>query len=145
MARSTRVPIAVLLSSPAIRSPSDARVPPIGDVGPVGDHEHRIDEPLIALTRSTARFAARAPRPKGLGHLLFQASTGLKMEGLIDRFVAHPRALVVRKIFDQTMRNLVRGPPILQSLFDVCAQCLVGDQFGLFGPRPDRGRSLSHS
>ena len=42
-----------------------------------------------------------------LGHLPFQPTAGLEVQGLVDRFVAHPHALVVREISDQSVGDLL--------------------------------------
>ena len=75
--------------------------------GPVADHQHRVGEPVSALIGGTVRFASRAPRPKHLCHFAFESTAGLEVQRLVDRFVAHPHAFIVREILDQTMRDLL--------------------------------------
>jgi len=71
--------------------------------GPVRDHDHRIDEPLPALIRGTVRFTPCTSGPKRLGHFPFEPTAGLKVQRLVDRFVAHTHAFVIRVILDQAI------------------------------------------
>ena len=73
----------------------------------VADHHHRIAEPLIPLTFFAVRLTFRSSSPKCLLDFPFQATSGLEVEGLVDRFVAHPHALVVGMIPAQTVRDLL--------------------------------------
>ena len=74
----------------------------------VADHHHRIAKPRIPLAFFAARLTFRSSGPERLLHFSFQATSGLKVEGLVDRFVAHPHTLVVGMIPAQAVRDLLR-------------------------------------
>ncbi|MGF7120504.1 hypothetical protein J2X34_000907 [Rhodococcus sp. BE178] len=101
---------------------------------PVTDHDHRVDEPVGAPIRGAARYPPRSPRPKRLLHFTFEAATGLEIQCLVDRFVAHSHALVVRKVLHQAVRDLFGRQPLRQPVGHRLTQHLAGDQFGLFRP-----------
>ena len=78
-----------------------------GLAGSQNDHDHRVDEPLGALIRTSMRLAYRPSAPKCLCQFPFEATAGLEVQRLVDRFVAHTHALVIRIVLDQTMGNLL--------------------------------------
>src|SRR6476619_416056 len=71
--------------------------------GPVRNHEHRIDEPLTTLIRGTVRFTPCTSSSKRLGHFPFEATAGLEVQRLVDRFVTHTHARVLWVVLDQTI------------------------------------------
>jgi hypothetical protein len=80
----------------------------VGFGRPVADHDHRVDEPMGASIRGPVRFASRTSGPKCLLHLPFQPAPGLKVQCLVDRFVAYPHAFVVGKVPAESVRDLLR-------------------------------------
>ena len=110
---------------------------PVLDLGgAVADHDHRVDEPVGALIGGTVRFAARPAGPKCLGYFAFESTAGLEVQRLVDRFVAHPHALVVREVLDAAGARSARVTTAVTDRLPPRRAGLVGDQFGLLGPGP---------
>lgn len=79
------------------------------DLGwPIADHDHRIDEAVLTLIGPAVWFTAGTAGSKRLGHFAFEPAAGLEVQRLVDRFVAHAHALVIRVVLDQTMGDLFR-------------------------------------
>ncbi len=56
------------------------------DLGrPVGDHDHRVNEPGAARLAGVLGFAAGPPGAQRRLHFLTQPAAGLEVEGLVDR------------------------------------------------------------
>ena len=133
--RSTRVPIAVWLSGAhdqvALPVAGDGAVLDLGR--PVADHDHLVDESMGALAGLSLGLAAGpAGAQRGL-HLALQPATGLEVQRLVDRLVAHAHALIVWIVLDEPVRDLLRGQLAFQTLLDLCAQRGAREQLGVLG------------
>jgi hypothetical protein len=76
--------------------------------GAVADHHHWVDEPGSTPLGVPAWFAAGPAGADGCLHFLFQAAAGLEIQHLVDRFHAHPHALVVGMFPQQSVADLFR-------------------------------------
>jgi hypothetical protein len=92
----------------------------VGDFGrAVADHHHRVDEPVLALFRTTPGPAAGSPGAQGVLNFALQTAAGLETKRLVDRLVAHPHALVVGMVQHEPAGDLFRGQLAFQPLLDL--------------------------
>lgn len=113
--------------------------------GAVADQDHLVGEAAGATVGRIAGAPAGAAGPQRGDQLAFEPAACLAVESLVDRFVAHPHALVVGIVLAQPVADLFRRPAPRQPVGNNPPQRFVGDQFGPLRPRPRRFRLLMRS
>ena len=88
-----------------------SRYCPVGRLGrTLADHDLRRDEALAALAHARPRRSQRPASSQARRQFTAQCPATLDEERLIDGFVADAHRLVIRKVDDQALGDLLRAP-----------------------------------
>jgi hypothetical protein len=78
------------------------------DLGrPLGNHDHGVDEPGLALLPGDVGFTAGPAGAQCCLDLAFESASGLDVQGLVNRFWAHTHLRVVSELLDQRAADLL--------------------------------------